>query len=321
MKLLDLEPSQGNFLDEALQGLRADKPSLPCKYFYDARGAELFEQICELPEYYPTRTEIGILRAHLQEISAHIGPNARLVEYGSGAGEKIRMLLNALQAPSAYTPIDISREQLLSSATQLQLDYPQLEILPVCADYAAELTLPAPSAPFNRSVVFFPGSTIGNFTPTEAVSFLKRFYRLCQQGQEPGLLLLGYDLKKDKHTLEAAYNDSQGVTAAFNLNLLARINNELQGQFELENWRHEARWNEASSAVEMHLVSEQPQQARLNGDVFEFAKGQSIHTENSFKYASADMQQLASQAGFSLLDGWTDSNAHFQVQLFTSHPL
>lgn len=316
MKMLDLAPSSGNFLDEALAGLREQPPSLPCKYFYDADGAALFEKICELPEYYPTRTEISILRKHMAEISALIGPQARLVEYGSGAGEKIRMLLNELEQPAAYTPIDISREQLLESAQQLARDYPTLELLPVCADYATELTLPNPESDFARNVVFFPGSTIGNFMPTDAVAFLQRFHRLCQQGSEAGLLLIGYDLKKDKATLEAAYNDSQGITAAFNLNLLKRINQELDGQFELNQWRHEARWNEQSSAVEMHLVSTQKQQARLNGDTFEFEAGQSIHTENSFKYCRQEMQKLAKQAGFELLQGWTDPQQHFQVQLF-----
>lgn len=316
MNILDLEPNNGDFLAEALEGLRNPQPTLPCKYFYDAQGAALFEQICELPEYYPTRTEISIFRQHINEIAALIGPKVRLVEYGSGAGEKIRLLLNALQQPVAYTPIDISREQLLASASELQRDYPALEVLPVCADYASELNLPNPSGDFSRSVVFFPGSTIGNFTPTEAVAFLKRFFRLCQQGAAPGLLLIGYDLKKDKQTLEAAYNDSQGITAQFNLHLLERINNELNGEFELTNWRHEARWNDHTNAIEMHLVSQQAQHATLNGDRFEFSEGQSIHTENSFKYTAREMEALAQQAGFSLLNSWTDNNNYFQVQLY-----
>ena len=172
--LVDLEPNSGNFLEETLDGLRGQPATLPCKYFYDQRGAALFEQICLLPEYYPTRTEIGILRDHLSEIAQDIGPNARIVEYGSGAGEKIRLLLSSLATPVAYTPVDISREQLVTSAGSLQQDYPTLEVLPVCADYASELTLPSPSKPFSRTLVFFPGSTIGNFRPAEALQFLER---------------------------------------------------------------------------------------------------------------------------------------------------
>lgn len=316
MKLLDLAPEAGDFMAEAIAGLKQATPSLPCKYFYDARGAALFEQICELPEYYPTRTEIGILKANLAEIVALIGSKARIVEYGSGAGEKIRMLLNALDSPAAYTAIDISREQLLASAKQLQSDYPGIEVLPVCADYATTLNLPQPETVFSRSVVFFPGSTIGNFTPTAAVDFLKRFHRLCQQGPKSGQLLIGFDLKKDKHTLEAAYNDSAGITAEFNKNLLQRINEELAGQFELEHWQHQAHWNEQSGAIEMHLVSTSNQTARVNGDSFHFKTGETIHTENSFKYCADEMQRLAQQAGFSLIKGWADPKQHFQVQLY-----
>ena len=314
--LLDLQPDGGNFLEETLNGLRSDPATLPCKYFYDSHGANLFEQICELPEYYPTRTEISILRDHLNEISEVIGPQARIVEYGSGAGEKIRLLLNSLQEARAYTPIDISREQLIASADSLQQDYPGLEVLPVCADYASELTLPTPKAPFARTLVFFPGSTIGNFKPREALAFMKRFHQLCMQGDEPGMLLIGYDLKKDRAKLEAAYNDSQGVTAEFNLNLLHRINNELGGHFDIDNWRHEARWNETEGAVEMHLVSQTEQVARVNGDQFPFAAGQTIHTENSFKYDSDEFRALAEQAGFQRLHYWQDKQQQFQVALF-----
>lgn len=316
ISLLDLAPANGDFLAETLNGLRSQPATLPCKYFYDQRGADLFEQICELPEYYPTRTEISILQDHLQEIAQAIGPSARIVEYGSGAGEKIRLLLNNLERPSAYTPVDISREQLISSANVLQQDFPQLEVLPVCADYASELTLPAPKNAFSRTLVFFPGSTIGNFKPEEALAFLKRFHQLCMQGEEPGMLLIGYDLKKDQATLEAAYNDSQGITAEFNLNLLHRINNELDGQFEIDQWQHEARWNETNGAVEMHLVSQTTQTARINGDTFHFEAGESIHTENSFKYSSPEFKALAEQAGFNRLKHWRDPKQHFQVALY-----
>lgn len=316
VSLLDLEPDSGDFMQEALAGLRKQPATLPCKYFYDKRGANLFEQICELPEYYPTRTEISILRQHLAEAAQLIGPQTRIVEYGSGAGEKIKLLLDNLEKPSAYTPIDISREQLIHASQLLQHDYPTLEVLPVCADYAAELSLPTPTTPFNRTVVFFPGSTIGNFNPDEALGFLKRFHRLCLQGAEAGMLLIGYDLKKDRATLEAAYNDSQGVTAEFNLNLLHRINNELDGHFAIDQWDHEARWNESNGAVEMHLVSRTEQVARINGDTFPFKTGQSIHTENSFKYSNAEFKSLAEAAGFRRIRDWSDAEQKFEVALY-----
>lgn len=314
--LIDLESDTGTLLEESIAGLKAEPRQLPCKYFYDAEGARLFEQICELPEYYPTRTEISILRAHLPEMARLIGAGARIVEYGSGAGTKIRLLLEALTHPVAYTPIDISREQLAAAATELQRDFPQLEVQPVCADYSSALTLPTPLRTFSRSVVFFPGSTIGNFPPTEALGLLKRFARLAAQGDRPGGLLIGVDVKKSTRRIEAAYNDDQGITADFNLNILKRLNREVGADFQLEHWQHRAFWNEQSGAIEMHLVSQREQQVRINGDKFVFAKGDSVHTENSFKYTPEDFSALAEQAGFVQKGLWQDEERLFSVQYF-----
>lgn len=315
-KVIDLQPDTSALLEESIAGLKASPRQLPCKYFYDAEGARLFEQICELPEYYPTRTEVGILKQHLPEMAKLIGANARIVEYGSGAGTKIRLLLDALREPVAYTPIDISREQLAAAAEELQRDFAELEIQPVCADYSSALTLPSPQRAFARSVVFFPGSTIGNFPQAEALALLKRFARLAAQGDQPGGLLIGVDVKKSRQRIEAAYNDNQGVTADFNLNILKRLNREVGANFELEHWQHHAFWNEQSGAIEMHLVSRREQQVRINGDRFTFAEGDSVHTENSFKYSPEEFTELAAQAGFVRRGLWQDEEQLFSVQYF-----
>jgi len=315
-KVIDLQPDTSALLEESIAGLKASPRQLPCKYFYDAEGARLFEQICELPEYYPTRTEVGILKQHLPEMAKLIGANARIVEYGSGAGTKIRLLLDALREPVAYTPIDISREQLAAAAEELQRDFAELEIQPVCADYSSALTLPSPQRAFARSVVFFPGSTIGNFPQAEALALLKRFARLAAQGDQPGGLLIGVDVKKSRERIEAAYNDTQGVTADFNLNILKRLNREVGANFELEHWQHHAFWNEQSGAIEMHLVSRREQQVRINGDRFTFAEGDSVHTENSFKYSPDEFTELAAQAGFVRRGLWQDEEQLFSVQYF-----
>ncbi|MBN51469.1 MAG: L-histidine N(alpha)-methyltransferase [Spongiibacteraceae bacterium] len=315
-KVIDLQPDTSALLEESIAGLKASPRQLPCKYFYDAEGARLFEHICELPEYYPTRTEVGILKQHLPEMAKLIGANARIVEYGSGAGTKIRLLLDALREPVAYTPIDISREQLAAAAEELQRDFAELEIQPVCADYSSALTLPSPQRAFARSVVFFPGSTIGNFPQAEALALLKRFARLAAQGDQPGGLLIGVDVKKSRQRIEAAYNDTQGVTADFNLNILKRLNREVGANFELEHWQHHAFWNEQSGAIEMHLVSRREQQVRINGDRFTFAEGDSVHTENSFKYSPDEFTELAAQAGFVRRGLWQDEEQLFSVQYF-----
>lgn len=315
-ELIDLEPDTQSLLEAAIGGLKSDPRQLPCKFFYDAEGARLFEQICELPEYYPTRTEIRILQQHLPAMAEKIGSHARIVEYGSGEGIKIRLLLDALSQAAAYTPIDIAREQLHNAASQLARDYPRLAIQPVCADYSSELQLPRPTGHFARTVVFFPGSTIGNFAPDEAISLLKRFARLAAQGEEPGGLLIGVDVKKSRDRIEAAYNDALGITARFNLNILKRLNREIGANFLLDQWQHNAFWNDDSGAIEMHLVSQRDQQVRINGDAFDFAAGDSVHTENSFKYTPDEFAALAGLAGFRQSGLWLDPERLFSVHYF-----
>jgi dimethylhistidine N-methyltransferase len=294
---------------EIRHGLRGTPKTLPPKLFYDATGAALFERICELDEYYLTRTELAILRAHVGEIAALAGPNCALVEYGSGAGVKVRLLLDALERPAAYVPIDISREQLARVADELAAEYPEVPILPVCADYTAPLVIP--DLPRRaRRVAFFPGSTIGNFHPTEASAFLRRVRRTL--GAD-GLLVLGVDRRKDAATLNAAYDDALGVTAAFNLNMLARLNREYGGDFDLARFRHRAVWNDGASRVEMHLVSTVEQRVRVAGESFHFAAGETIWTESSYKYDRPRLDALASAAGFAVARLWTDPDDRFWV--------
>jgi dimethylhistidine N-methyltransferase len=310
ISLLDLQPDAGSFLQDVLEGLSRPRKALSPKYFYDERGSALFEAICELPEYYPTRTEMAIMREHVGEMAERLGPDCLLIEYGSGSGRKTRVLIAAL-APAAYLPIDIAREQLEHSAAGLQADFPGLQVLAVCADYSRPLVLPdVENTPARRRVVYFPGSTIGNFALPEAREFLREA-RATVGAQ--GAMLVGVDLKKDERLLNAAYNDAQGVTAAFNLNLLARINRELGADFDPRAFRHEAFYNAALSRIEMHLVSEKKQTVAIAGQRFEFAAGESIHTENSCKYSVAEFQALARSAGFAPVHCWTDPGKLFAV--------
>jgi dimethylhistidine N-methyltransferase len=303
-------------VDEVVRGLRGAPKTLPPKLFYDALGAELFERICELDEYYLTRTELGILRAHVGEIAALAGPECALVEYGSGAGVKIRLLLDALERPAAYVPIDISREQLARVAAELAAGYPDVPILPVCADYTAPLTIP--DLPRRaRRVAFFPGSTIGNFHPPEAAAFLRRVRRTL--GRD-GLLVLGVDRRKSAAVLDAAYDDSLGVTAAFNRNMLARLNRELAADFDLDAFRHRAFFDDAASRVEMHLVSTVDQTVTVAGESFAFERGESIWTESSYKYDAERLDALAAAAGFRVARLWTDAADYFWVAALEVHP-
>ena len=310
--LLDLKTDSGSFLRDVLEGLSLSRKALSPKYFYDERGSALFEAICELPEYYPTRTEMAIMRAHVGEMAERLGPDCLLIEYGSGSGRKTRVLIAAL-APVAYMPIDIAREQLAHSAAELERDFPGLQVLAVCADYSRPLVLPAAEGMARRRVVYFPGSTIGNFALTEAREFLREARATVGPG---GAMLVGVDLKKDEALLNAAYNDAQGVTAAFNLNLLTRINRELGADFDLGAFRHWAFYNAALGRIEMHLVSEKPQSVTIAGHRFEFAAGETIHTENSCKYSVDEFQALARSAGFVPEHCWTDP-----AQLFAVHYL
>lgn len=311
--LHNLEPSVGEFRDAVMRGLQASPKTLPCKFFYDEEGSRLFDRICELPEYYPTRTELRILRDHANEIACWLGSGARLVEFGSGAGIKIRLLLSALTKPSVYIPVDISRQHLLAAVAGLACDFPTLPITPICADYTHSFVLPkGTGGDASVTAGFFPGSTIGNFTPAEAVTFLESARLLLGAGS---MMIVGVDLRKDEDTLKRAYNDSSGVTAAFNLNLLRRINRELGGTFLLGNFVHDARWNRILGRIEMHLVSRKDQTIRIGEKQVSFREGESVHTENSHKYSLDEFEALASSAGYETREVWTDSSDLFSVHM------
>ncbi len=306
-------PESSDFLAHVITGLSGNPRTLSCKYFYDERGAALFQKICELPEYYITRTEIGILDRNRSDIGSHLGANIELIGLGTGAGTKSRILIEALQDPAVYIPVDISEKQLRESAALFQEIFPDLEILPVCADYLQPVTLPSPRHKADRNVVYFPGSTIGNFEPNEAVEFLRRVANVCQLD---GGLLIGVDLKKDQHVLEAAYNDDAGVTAQFNLNLLDRVNRELGADFDLDQWRHRAIYNAGAGRIEMYLISEIDQFVHLDEHKFHFRRGEKIITEFSYKYAPEEFAALAGKAGFEFVRMWTDDERLFGVFYF-----
>ncbi len=297
-----------------LRGLLAPVRKLPPKLFYDARGAALFEQICALPEYYLTRAELEILQRRAGEIAAHLGPRCALIEYGSGAGVKIRLLLDALDAPVAYVPIDISGEQLAAVTADLRDAYPDVAILPLEADYTMPIALPElPRA--GRRVAFFPGSTIGNFEPDAAVAFLRRIRHTVG---DDGALILGADRVKAASVLEAAYDDAAGVTAEFNLNLLARLNRELGADFDLSRFRHRATFNAAERRIEMHLVSTTDQDVHIAGQTIGFKRGETIWTESSHKYDEPHLHRLATDAGFGIDQLWTDHDGRFWIGMLTA---
>ncbi|MHC4446633.1 MAG: L-histidine N(alpha)-methyltransferase [Planctomycetota bacterium] len=309
----DLSAESGVFLRDVLKGLGRTPKQLPCKYFYDQRGSELFDQICELDEYYLTRTELAIMRAHAAEMAVRIGPRCLLIEPGSGSSRKTRVLLGHLEEVAAYVPVDISGEHMTRWAEALAADFPGLSVVPVHADFSAEFSLPeVPSA--RRSVVYFPGSTIGNFQPNAAVSLIERMARLV--GTHGGLLI-GIDRKKDTAVLEAAYNDESGVTRAFNLNILHRIQNELDAEIEVDQFDHRAFYNETEGRIEIHLVSRVDQVIRLDGTEFELAAGETIHTENSYKYDLADFDRITFRGGFERQAIWSDPKAYFSVLYLT----
>ena len=299
------------FRRDVLAGLSAPQKTLPCKYLYDENGARLFEAICESEEYYLTRTELSILEQNIDEIVALLGPKANLVDLGSGNSLKTRLLLDHLDQPASYSPVDVAHPQLLETSARLAHAYPGLVVEPICADYTRQFTLPPPPARSGATTFFFPGSTIGNFEPEDAVDFLQRIARLC--GPADGLLV-GTDLKKSARTLNAAYNDAQGVTAQFNLNLLARINRELQGGFDLERFQHLAFYNTSAGRIEMHLVSRRQQTVRVDGHRFAFAKRESVVTEHSYKYTLGQFLRLAARAGFKVARHWSDERRRFSVQ-------
>jgi dimethylhistidine N-methyltransferase len=307
-------PSLGQFRADVLRGLSSPAKELPCKYFYDEAGSRLFEQITELEEYYPTRTERGIMERHASEMAGLLGSRCLLIEYGSGSSTKTRLLLDHLQCPAGYVPIDVSAKHLLYAARALAADYPHLEVIPLSADFTRPLTLPAPRNPVARRVVYFPGSTIGNLTPEEAIALFRRTASLCGLG---GGLLLGADLQKDLRVIEAAYNDRQGVTAAFNRNILVRINRELGADFDIEQFSHLAFYDAVKGRIEVHLVSRRDQTVRVRGVPFSFAADESIHTENSYKYTVPGLTELAGAGGFAVERVWTDERQYFSVCYFT----
>ncbi|WP_441000390.1 L-histidine N(alpha)-methyltransferase [Fodinibius sp. SL11] len=297
-------------LQEVIEGLRKDQKTLPSKYFYDQRGSQLFEEITELDEYYPTRTEMSIMRNNMPDIIRTLGSDIVLAELGSGSSTKTRLLLDHLSCITSYVPIEISEQYLAKVVQNLNQEYPDLQINPVCTDYTTPFQLPAISEPYNNIVFFYPGSTIGNFQPPRAKAFLKNLSTLMGPGDG---MLVGVDLKKDINVLEAAYNDRQGVTAQFNKNILRHINRKLDTNFNLSKFSHKAFYNRQEGRIEMHLVSRINQTVAIEGQAFPFEKGESIHTENSYKYNIAEFENLVS-TWFSVEKIWTDANDYFSIQ-------
>lgn len=297
-------------LGEILMGLAAAQKTISPKYFYDERGSRLFDRICELPEYYPTRTEISILETNAEEMVEMIGPQASLIEFGSGSSTKVRILLQHLRKLAAYVPVDISKDHLVASAAEIAKDFPHIEVLPVSADFTHPFELPNPRVMPVRNIVYFPGSTIGNFSPQRAHELLVVMH---QEAAANGGLLIGIDLQKDKGVLERAYNDTEGVTAKFNLNVLRRINREFGANFDLASFRHLAFYNEDAGRIEMYLVSTRAQRIAIAGREFELEKGERILTEHSHKYTLPGFATLVAEVGFTLEKYWTDPDSMFAV--------
>jgi len=310
VRFYDAHPGAGDLRDEVVAGLKSCPRAIPPKFFYDERGSGLFDRICELPEYYQTRTEMAILRHALPELTDFIGAECTLVELGSGASRKVRLLLEELR-PNGYVGVDISKEFLLASTQTLARDYPWLEVHAACVDFSSGLQIPACDDAAHK-VAFFPGSSIGNFDPSDAVALLHDIGALVGPG---GQLLIGVDLKKPVAVLNAAYNDVAGVTAEFNLNLLHRIRSELDSDVDPGTFEHYAFYNPIAGRVEMHLASRIDQQVWIEGEVFTFAAGETIHTENSYKYTVQAFGALAAQAGFRQQAVWVDDDRLFSVQL------
>jgi dimethylhistidine N-methyltransferase len=309
-ELHDLAPRVADFRSDVVRGLGNAHKNLPPKYFYDDVGSALFDAIGALPEYYPTRVETALIQAHAAEMAAALGERGALIEFGSGVSRKSRLLI-AQARPAVYVPIDIARETLLAAAEGLRQSFPEIPVVAVCADYSVAFELPNLAAyrP-RRRAIFFPGSTIGNFDPDDALAFLINARRLAGEG---GALLIGVDLRKDSAVLEAAYDDPQGVTAAFNLNLLARINRELDADFDVRAFRHRAWYAHSEGRIEMHLESTRDQVVRIGLTRIAFARGETIHTENSYKYSVAGFQELAARAGFRPMTCWVDEDNLFSI--------
>lgn len=315
----DHHHDRDGILRDVLRGLGATPKRLSSKYFYDARGSALFERICELPEYYLTRVELAIMRDHIGAIANALGPDVRLVEYGSGSGLKTRMLLRSLAAPVAYVPVEISRITLAGSVAALGREFPAIEMLPVCADFTQPITLPRATRAPRQTVVYFPGSTLGNFEPDDALRLLREMRN--EAGQGGGILsggvLIGVDLVKERMALEAAYNDAAGVTAEFTLNVLVRLNHELGADFNLAGFRHRARWHPLAGRIETHLVSGREQDVHVSGRTFHFAAGEPMLVEYSCKYTLDGFARFAARVGLHVAGVWTDPGQQFSVQWLT----
>ncbi|HSH03381.1 MAG TPA: L-histidine N(alpha)-methyltransferase [Anaerolineae bacterium] len=309
--LHDCAPDTAVHRREVLEGLRRTPKELPSKLFYDAAGSKLFDQICELEEYYPTRTELGIMSRSVGEMVALLGDDCLLIEYGSGSSQKTHVLLDAWSGLAGYVPVDISKQHLWQSAQRIAAEYPQLPVLPVAADYTQSFTLPDFDKPISHRVVYFPGSTIGNFKHEAAQAFLGQIAELVG---ESGGLLIGVDLKKDPVVLHAAYNDALGITAAFNLNMLTHLNRAVGSDFDVDAFRHRAIYNEVEGRIEMHLVSEKAQVVAVAGEQIAFEEGEWIWTESSYKYTLAEFESLAGAVGWRVEQVWTDENKLFSVQ-------
>jgi dimethylhistidine N-methyltransferase len=304
-----IDTAATEFAADVVAGLTATPKRLSPKYFYDSTGSALFERITELPEYYPTRREIGILTEHAGDIAGLIPPGAALIEFGSGSSTKTRILLSAAKTLADYVPVDISAQFLHQQMAGLRREYPKVAMLPVAADFTKPFDLPDAAQTMPR-VGFFPGSTIGNFEPHEAAAFLRHAGRILGRG---ATFIVGVDLVKDTQVLQKAYCDSQGVTAKFNLNLLARINRELDGDFDLASFSHKAFYNSVRQRIEMHLVSKQRQKVKVAGRVIEFRAGETIHTENSYKYTLETFGALARGSGWTPMSVWTDAGGNFSI--------
>ncbi len=310
-----LSPQTERLLDDVVHGLSARRKWLPPKWLYDTRGSSLYELICEQPEYYPTRTELGILERHAAAIAAAIGPGALLFEYGAGSARKTALLLSALMRPAGYVPVDISGEALLAAAEALVRQFPRLDVRPIVADFTRPVPLGLNELTARRRVAFFPGSTIGNFDPPEAVALLRR---MAHEAGPEGALVIGVDLVKDERTLVRAYDDAHGATAAFDLNLLSRINRELGADFRLSGFRHRSIWDARLSRVEMHLESQEAQIVGVGGRRFSFDPGETIHTESAYKWEPRAFDALALIAGWRPERTWTDERAWFAVKLYSA---
>ncbi len=308
---VDLQPDLEDFLSAVVKGFSSSRKSLPPKFFYDAYGSQVFDRICATPEYYVTRTEIGLMKDIGAEIRALAGPQNVVVEYGCGSSLKIHALLEALIDPAEYLAIDISKQHLINTVEEIVADYPDLRVGAICADFSASFDWP-PEADQSgsRRLAYFPGSTIGNQMPAEAAQFLISVRRLIGEG---GSLLIGVDLKKDIGVLNRAYNDAAGHTADFNLNLLRRINNELGASIDLSSFEHRAYFNAEKSRIEMHLESNIDQTVDIDGRTFSFKSGETIHTENSYKYSLAEFSELAEKCGFKPRKAWTDADDFFSI--------